>query len=327
VWAWFGGTPDAQDATVSQTLYIPSGQAHISFYLWIGRHSGNRANDYLRVKLDGTLIFQATDADTQYDTGYILVQIPTINETSSGIHLLEFVEHNDARNSPIDFNVDDVSLTVSGACQPACPSAFTDVPPSNAFYQYVECLACQQIIGGYPDNTFRPSNNITRGQAAKILSNAAGYSDPIPQSQQTFHDVAPGSTFWVYIERVYAHGAINGYACGGVGESCDPQNRPYFRAGNNLTRGQLAKIDSSVRGYNDPIPQSQQTFHDVAPGSTFWVYIERVYAHGVISGYACGGVGEPCDPQHRPYFRGGNNVTRGQTSKIIGISFFPGCTP
>jgi hypothetical protein len=252
------------------------------------------------------------------------VQIPSIHEISSGNHLLKFVEHNDADPDIIDFNVDDVSLTMSGACSPACPTGFIDVPPSNAFYQYVECLACQQILGGYPDGTFRPSNNITRGQAAKILSNAAGFNDQFPPSQQTFHDVLFTNTFWLYIERVYAHGAINGYACGGAGEPCDTQQRPYFRPSNQLTRGQLAKIDSSVRGYSDQIPQSRQSFVDVPPSSTFWLYIERVYIHGVISGYACGGGGEPCPGT---YFRPGNNVTRGQTSKIIGISFFPDCTP
>ena len=32
-------------------------------------------------------------------------------------------------------------------------------------------MAAQGIIGGYADGTFRPGNNITRGQMAKILYN------------------------------------------------------------------------------------------------------------------------------------------------------------
>ena len=37
--------------------------------------------------------------------------------------------------------------------------------------------------------------------------------------------------------------------------------------------------------------------------------------------------GEPCvAPGNRPYFRPGNNVTRGQTAKIVANTFFPGCS-
>jgi hypothetical protein len=44
-----------------------------------------------------------------------------------------------------------------------------------------------------------------------------------------------------------------------------------------------------------------------------------------MSGYPCGGPGEPCDPQQRPYFRWGNPVTRGQASKIVANTFYPNC--
>ena len=42
--------------------------------------------------------------------------------------------------------------------------------PSYATY-YIQTMAAQGIIGGYADGTFRPGNNITRGQMAKILYN------------------------------------------------------------------------------------------------------------------------------------------------------------
>jgi hypothetical protein len=46
-----------------------------------------------------------------------------------------------------------------------------------------------------------------------------------------------------------------------------------------------------------------------------------------MQGYACGGPGEPCDGANRNYFRPFNNVTRGQTSKIVSTTFFPDCVP
>ncbi|HEV7237271.1 MAG TPA: S-layer homology domain-containing protein [Ktedonobacteraceae bacterium] len=68
--------------------------------------------------------------------------------------------------------------------------------------------------------------------------------------------------------------------------------------------------------YTPPSP----TFADVPASSTFYTYIETVANKGIASGYPCGGPGEQCDPQHRPYFRPGNNATRGQISKMLYIT-------
>ncbi len=215
-----------------------------------------------------------------------------------------------------------------------CVITFTDVPTTNPFYTYIRCLACRGIISGYSSGCesgnpcFRPANNVTRGQTAKIVSNAAGYSEIIPPGQQSFEDVAPGSTFWVWIERVRLHGVISGYDCGAspAGPCNPPLNRPYFLPYNDVTRGQLAKIVSGAAEYSEPIPSGQQTFHDVPNTNPFWVYIERVSLHGVISGYDCGAPpAGPCDPLGRPYFLTFNTATRGQTAKIVGNAFFRGC--
>ena len=64
-------------------------------------------------------------------------------------------------------------------------------------------------------------------------------------------------------------------------------------------------------------PPGQYTFHDVPPGAPFFDVIETAAASSIISGYTCGGPGEPCDAQHRPYFRQYNNATRGQIAKIV----------
>ena len=55
-------------------------------------------------------------------------------------------------------------------------------------------------------------------------------------------------------------------------------------------------------------------FNDVPVGSTFYDYIRCLACRGIVSGYPCGGPGEPCPGA---YFRPGNNVTRGQVSKIV----------
>ncbi len=206
------------------------------------------------------------------------------------------------------------------AISTACSIEFNDVPPTNPFYSYIQCLACRGIISGYADGTFRPGNNVTRGQTAKIVANAAGLSGT--PSGQTFTDVPPNNPFYTYIELMYAAGYINGY---NTPAAC-PTGVPCFHPYSDVTRGQLAKIDANAARYNEQIPPSQQTFSDVPPSSQpFWLWIERVALHGVISGYNCGTPpAGPCDPQRRPYFLPGNTATRGQTAKIVANSF-PGC--
>jgi hypothetical protein len=152
---------------------------------------------------------------------------------------------------------------------------------------------------------------------SKIVVLAA--SLPInPPDTADFADVPVGSTFYNYVEAAFAAGVINGYPCGGPGEPCDPQHRPYFRPAASITRGQLTKMVSLAFNFNEAV--SGQTFEDVPPGSVFYTYTERLSTRGIVGGYPCGGPGEPCDPQRRPYFRPANNVTRGQTTKFVDLS-------
>src|SRR5262249_58374910 len=97
---------------------------------------------------------------------------------------------------------------------------------------------------------------------------------------------------------------------------CDGKSRPYSRPSSNIPRGHLSKVIALARGSPLPTP-AQPTFADVPAGSTFYGYIEAIAARGIIAGYTCGGPGEPCDAQSRPYFRPANNATRGQVSKIV----------
>ncbi len=206
-----------------------------------------------------------------------------------------------------------------------CNIHFSDVPGENAFHDQIMCLSCMGMTSGYQDNTFRPYNEVTRGQLAKIVANTAGFNDLSAANTQSFEDVPIGSTFHMYIERMASRGVIGGYPCGGPGEPCREGNRPYFRPGANATRGQISKIVANAAGLSDT--PAGQTFEDVPPSHTFYLWIERLAMHGMMSGYNCGGAGEPCGSANRPYFRAQNNATRGQTAKIVGNGFYPGCAP
>jgi len=108
---------------------------------------------------------------------------------------------------------------------------FTDVDPSSPFYTYIEAAYASGWVSGYSDGTFRPSENVTRGQIVKIAVQAAGFDlDLHDPSIATFSDVQVGSTYYRYVETAYANGVLAGYSDGS------------FRPNAPATRGQLSKI-------------------------------------------------------------------------------------
>lgn len=133
---------------------------------------------------------------------------------------------------------------------PTSTQSFRDVPYSSPFYLFIEKAIAHGVISGYSssppcDTTqgapcFLPNNSVTRGQAMKIITNAAQFTDQILATQQTYADVPYGSPFWVFIERAKLHGLMNPvdeFACGGAGEPCPGT---YFRPNSNMTRGQTS---------------------------------------------------------------------------------------
>jgi parallel beta-helix repeat protein len=229
------------------------------------------------------------------------------------------------------------ATTVPSVTATACTITFADVPPAgpgSTFYTFIRCLACRGIVTGYPcggpgegcngneDAYYRPGANVSRGQLSKIIANSAGLNDDIAEGQQQFADVEPGDPFYIYVERLAQTGAIAGYPCDTADEGCDALHRPYFRPNNPATRGQISKIVSIAAGFNEEIPAEQQTFTDVPTDSPFWVYIERLAAREIISGY---GEASKCPETGAPCFRYNDYTSRGQMAKIAANTFFPNC--
>ncbi|MFR5783140.1 MAG: S-layer homology domain-containing protein, partial [Oscillospiraceae bacterium] len=80
------------------------------------------------------------------------------------------------------------------------PAKFSDVPYSQWYYQYVSPLACAGIMDGYEDGSFRPSGNITAGEALKLVLLAAGY----PAQERTGAHWASG-----YLDLALSEGILS----------------------------------------------------------------------------------------------------------------------
>lgn len=109
-WAWFGGiSAAAETGTLEQSGIIPRGSsATLSFFLEI---PAANTPGFLRVLLDGELLFEVTEADTAQFATYAPVTID-IKKFANGVaHTLRFESTTDA-GGVTNFFVDDVIIEV-----------------------------------------------------------------------------------------------------------------------------------------------------------------------------------------------------------------------
>ncbi|MGB3493210.1 MAG: DUF1565 domain-containing protein [Elainellaceae cyanobacterium] len=90
-------------------------------------------------------------------------------------------------------------------------SRFFDVQGHWA-QSYIEALASLDVIGGFPDGSYRPNDPVTRAQFAAIVNQA--FSPSPKRSSRSFADVR--SNFWAYdaIQTAYQGDFLSGYPGG-----------------------------------------------------------------------------------------------------------------
>ncbi len=102
---------------------------------------------------------------------------------------------------------------------------FSDVRPGSPGYEEIATAANLGIINGLPDGRFNPNGTLTRGQMAKIVTDAYHLKGTY---HTNFKDVSTSHRFHSYIQALVAHNITAGY----------PDES--FRPSANITRGQFS---------------------------------------------------------------------------------------
>ena len=182
-------------------------------------------------------------------------------------------------------------LPVSGNA--ASKQLFADVPPTKHFAEAVYDLAERNIIGGYPDDTFRPGNSITRGQAAAIIAKMIKL-DTSNVKNPGFKDVSTANGYYKAIAAMAEKSIISGYGDGRFGPN-DP-----------ITRGQMASI--LVKAFDLPrydFTSYKSPFEDVKRGAGHDPNILIIYRLGITTGTST------------DRFSPNESITRGQAAKML----------
>ncbi|OOE14424.1 S-layer homology domain-containing protein [Fictibacillus arsenicus] len=166
---------------------------------------------------------------------------------------------------------------------------FKDLKYSHWAIDPILVLSKKKIISGYPDGTFKPDNNITRLDAATLISKHMGLNVE-NVTDQHFKDVNKNTYGYETISAVAKEKIINGYKDG------------TFRPKDYLTRAEMASVMD--RAYNLS-GMANKNFKDVP--KIHWAYspIMTVAANDIASGYE--------DGTYRPSKR----ITRAEFSSML----------
>lgn len=106
---------------------------------------------------------------------------------------------------------------------------FKDVSAQSFAAPYIRALVEREIITGYPDKLFRPSQPITRGEVAVVISRALEIRAD-KGSSQIFTDLNEAAFYYDSVQVLIRAGLIEGFP------------DATFRPTNGTTRAEIAKI-------------------------------------------------------------------------------------
>ena len=171
----------------------------------------------------------------------------------------------------IDTDAGPIGILLTGTGIQAALPTFSDVPPGDPAFPFVEAVFRAGLTSGCGGGQFCPDNRISRAEMAVWLVLAMGKTDVPPR--RLFNDVTPATLGAGYIERLAADGITAG--CGN-GNFCPNAQ---------VTRRQLAVFLVAASGRTPVVPQTG-IFADVPPGSPAAGFIERLAVDGITAG--CG---------------------------------------
>lgn len=138
---------------------------------------------------------------------------------------------------------------------------YTDVDENNLYYEQISSLREQGIIGGYPDGSFHPYQDLTRAEFAKIALSAWYDTEDIEAcDREYFDDVPKGAWYFPYVCFAKENDIIKGYA------------NNEFKPKRGITYAEMAKI--VVKIYYSGVEDGE--------GENWWLpYFQKLQAEGI----------------------------------------------
>lgn len=178
--------------------------------------------------------------------------------------------------------------------------AYDDLSIDHKLYEHIMNLTEAGVIKGYPDDTFRPDDPITRGEISKMIVKA--FEIQINQNCADFNDLGNTEKLYRYAMTLKCNGIISGFSDGS------------FRINDTVTREAALKFIISAARYSQNNQNYISSIHnnifvDVTQSNYFKNYINAAYSNNIITGY------------HESKFKPKNLITRAEVAKLIDLTY------
>ena len=182
---------------------------------------------------------------------------------------------------------------------------YSDVEPWNPYAEAIDYLSENEVIEGYDDGTYKPTADVNRVEALKIIFATLDNVLDIYQvdtsslyisSSMSFSDVDDGSWYIPYLEQAFLLGIVEGYEDG------------TYKPGNTVNKVEILKIiiEAFDLEYMIEDPVSGILYPDVDTGAWYAGYVQVANELGIFY-----------DLKLSDNFNPGDNMTRGEIADMV----------
>jgi len=180
-----------------------------------------------------------------------------------------------------------ISVLITLALAPSALAVFEDVSTTHDNKTAIDYLHKEEIIGGYPDGTFRPNNTINRAEMMKLLVEGLGMTPDGNTYRNCFTDVG-SEWFAPYVCYAKNQGWVDGYPDG------------YFRPAQSVLNVEAMKMILNARGVALDATYTPLIFATVPPNVWYRPYLVTAEKLKLTEG-----------------FTPGDNYKRGEVAEVI----------
>jgi hypothetical protein len=179
-------------------------------------------------------------------------------------------------------NAASAAFTIKDMPQNVSSLSFIDIPAGYWAYDAIDNLYTKGLVSGYPDNTFRPDEPITRAEFVAMLVKALNLSVAKPDTP-IFIDVAAGDWYYGPVETAVKANLVKGYA------------NNEFLPNAPITRQEIAAILAQALGKADDDAANASAITGFTDDSRIagWArgFVVETVKAGLLKGYPDGSFG------------------------------------
>jgi len=217
----------------------------------------NKPVDYSTVK-DKTIVDEKTVVEIDVSSKPVIVEKDKENENDKKVVVDKVV---DKTSSVAKSSKSEVKSIIKS-------KFFKDVSISHSNYKAIKFLKDNNIVGGYPDNSFRPTNTVTRVEALKFILKGVN-ANLISANVLPFSDTDTHSWYSQYVATGYNKHIIDGY----------PDKS--FKPANEVNKAEFLKMLFVAMDVKLPTV-TEDVYKDVSVNDWFASYVLYAKNHNLL---------------------------------------------